>query len=233
MEYNQARDRLASIEKLLGALLTKLAARSQVPIEGMVVIGDGLNTVGMTAEATKQYQKILDRAEADPKLGDNAKRAVTRVRSQLAGLLRRDGKFDEALRIIDQLIKDNPNALEPLMEKGRILNDWSEQTPERFNDAVAHWVMLRTRLQAQKNRPPEYYDVMYNVAACLVREADKSEDKGIVADRAKKAEQVLKSSLVFSPKLNGPETVERYKALLRKAITLQGRSPDKEGHKSP
>ena len=126
---------------------------------------------------------------------------------------------------MDQLIKDNPNALEPLMEKGRILNDWAEQDPAHFDDAVAHWVMLRTRLQPLRKKPPEYYDVMYNVAACLVREAEKSEDKEIVTDRARKAEQVLKSALILSPKLNGPDTVERYKALLKKAILLQGRSP--------
>ncbi len=46
-------------------------------------------------------------------------------------------------------------------------------------------------------------------------------------DKAKKAEQVLKAALVLSPKLNGPDTVARYKVLLNKAITMQGRTPGK------
>ena len=36
---------------------------------------------------------------------------------------------------------------------------------------------------------------------------------------------MLKAALILSPKLNGPDTVARYKVLLDKAITMQGRSP--------
>ena len=111
------------------------------------------------------------------------------------------------------------------MEKGRILEAWAEKDPAKFDRAVGHWAMLRTRLQPMKKKPPEYYEVMYNVAKCLVREAEKSNDKAVALDRAKKAEQVLKAALILSPKLNGPDTVARYKVLLDKAITLQGRSP--------
>jgi len=77
-----------------------------------------------------------------------------------------------------------------------------------------------------RRRPDEYYEVMYNVAKCLVREAEKSQDKATTFDRAKKAEQVLKAALILNPKLNGPDTVAKYKVLLAKAITMQGRSPD-------
>ena len=72
---------------------------------------------------------------------------------------------------------------------------------------------------------------MYHVAACLVREAEKSEDKAVAVDRAQKAEQVLKAALVLSPKLNGPDTVARYQVLLMKAIVLQGRSPERRDEK--
>ena len=66
-----------------------------------------------------------------------------------------------------------------------------------------------------------------------MREAEKSKDKAVAVDRAKKAEQVLKSPLILSPKLNGPDTVARYKVLLNKAIALQGRSPDEKDEKKP
>ena len=119
------------------------------------------------------------------------------------------------------------------MEKGRILEDWAEKDPAHFDQAVSHWVMLRSRLQPLRPKPPEYYEVMYNVAACLVREAEKSKDKAIALDRAQKAEQVLKAALILSPKLNGPDTVARYKVLLDKAIVLQGRSPEPKDAKKP
>jgi hypothetical protein len=231
-ECDAARARLASIEKLLGGILVKLSARQQVSLAEMVFVGDAFSAVGMVEEASRQYQKILKRAESDAEFAKAAAKAMTRVRAQLVGLLRKQGKFEEALAQAEKLIRDNPRALEPLMEKGRILEGWAEKEPKQYDKAVSHWVMLRSRLQPLRPKPPEYYEVMYNVAACLVREAERSQNKSIALDRAKKAEQVLKAALVLSPRLNGPDTVARYKVLLDKAITLQGRSPGgKEGKK--
>lgn len=232
-ETDAAKVRLASIQDLLGNILLKLAERQEVSLAGMVFIGDTLNTIGKTAEASQEYQKILQRAESDPEFAKTAAKAMTRVRAQLLGVLRQEGRFEEALKQADQLIQENPRALEPLMEKGRILEGWAEKDPSRFSEAVAHWVMLRGKLQSLRKKPAEYYDVMYNVAACLVREAEASKDKAVVADRAKKAEQVLKSALILSPKLNGPDTVARYKVLMNKAIAMQGRPAEPEGEKKP
>jgi predicted O-linked N-acetylglucosamine transferase (SPINDLY family) len=210
-----------------------LADRKELSLAGMVFIGEALTTTGKTAEASAIYLKIVKRTETDKEFAKIAKPAMSRIRSQLIGLLRQEGKFAEAMKQVDQLIKDNPNALEPLMEKGRILDAWSEKNPAKFNDAVAHWIMIRSRLQPMKKKPDEYFEVMYNVAASLMREAQRSQDKTVIADRAKKAEQVLKSALILSPKLNGPDTVARYNVLLNKAIVLQGRSPDKNNEKKP
>jgi cellulose synthase operon protein C len=233
LECNAARARLASIEKLLGGILVKLAGRQQLSLAETVFVGDAFSAVGMTDEASRQYQKILKHAETDAAFAKTAAKAVTRVRAQLVGLLRRQGKFEEALGQADKLIKDNPGALEPLMEKGRILEGWAEKEPKYYDRAVSHWVMLRSRLQPLRQKPPEYYEVMYNVAACLVREAEKSKDTTTTLDRAKKAEQVLKAALVLSPRLNGPDTVARYRILLDRAIALQGRSPGGKGGRKP
>ena len=117
------------------------------------------------------------------------------------------------------------------MEKGRILEAWAEKNPAKFDDAVKHWAAVRNRLQGMKKKPNEYYDVMYNVAKCLVREAEKSKDKTAKANRANEAEKVLNSAMILSPKLNGPDTVAKYKLLLRQAIIMQGRSPDRKEEK--
>ena len=132
---------------------------------------------------------------------------------------------------MDALIHDYPHNLEPLMEKGYILEGLAEKEPARYDASVSHWVMLRTKLQTLRPKPPEYYDVMYRVAACLVREAEKSNDKAVVLDKARTAEQVLKAALVLSPKLNGPDTVARYRVLLDRAIVLQGRQPERKEEK--
>ena len=232
-EFDAARARLASIEKLLGASLVKLSKRGEMSLAEMVFIGDALNTIGMMDEASREYRKILQRAEADPAFAKTAARATSRVRAQLIGLLRKQGKFAEALKQVETLIKDNPRALEPLMEKGRILDGWAEKDPRRFDEAVSHWVMLRSRLQPLRSKPPEFYEVMYNVAACLVRQAEKSTDKAVALDHARKAEQVLKAALILDSKLNGPDTVARYNVLLNKAIAMQGRTPERKDGKKP
>jgi hypothetical protein len=87
-------------------------------------------------------------------------------------------------------------------------------------------------MQGMLRKPNEYYDVMYNVANCLIREAETSKDKASAVEFARMAEQVLKSPMILTPKLNGPETVAKYKALVDRAILMQGRSPEpKDGNR--
>lgn len=228
-ELAAARKKLASLEKMLGMFLEKLAKRQEISLAGMVFLGDALNAVNKTAEAGAEYKKILDRAASDPDFAKTAKSAITRVRAQLVGLLRKDKKYEEALKEVDQLLKTNPRALEPLMERGYILEGLAENNPALFKDAVAHWAKLRGMLQNVRPKPPgEYYDVIYNVAKCLMAEAEKSNDKTVKMDRWSTAEKVLKSTLVLNSKLNGPDTVARYRVLLNRAITLQGRVPEEK-----
>jgi len=224
-ELKAAQARLASMEDLLGKILLNLSQRTELGLGHMIFVGETLNTIGKTVEASQLFQAILKRMEADHEFAERGQKALSLIRTELLKALRKQEKFEEAAKQVDQLIQEHPRALEPLMEKGRILEAWAEKDPTKFDLAVGHWATLRTRLQPMKKKPPEYYEVMYNVAKCLVREAEKSTDKAVALDRAKKAEQVLKAALILSPKLNGPDTVARYKVLLDKAITLQGRSP--------
>ena len=213
----------ADLDALFRDILTKLADRKQFSPWEMVFVADGLNSIGKTADAERLYRQIITRAESDPAFANASHRAVTRVRAQLVGLLRKKGDFAAALAQAERLIADNPRALEPLMEKGRILQAWAAVEPQRYGDAVAHWSALRSRLQAMPKKPAEYYDVMYNVADCLLHEAEHSDDEAVAVERAKLAEQVLKAALVLNPKLNGPDTVARYKTLLDKALVLRQR----------
>jgi hypothetical protein len=227
-ELVTARKKLADLEQMLGKFLGKLAARQEISLAGMVFLGDALSAVNRTADAGEEYKKILDRAARDPEFARTAEKGLTRVHSQLAGLLRKQGNYEEALTQIDQLLKTHPRALEPLMEKGYILEGLAEKDPARFREAIGHWARLRNMLPNISPAPAEYYDVTYHAASCLMREAEKSNDKAVVMERANTAEKVLKSVLILNPKLNGPDNVARYKVLLDRVITLQGRSPDEK-----
>ena len=203
-------------------------------LRGKVFLGEALNAVGMTAEASDQFQKIVDTHKTDKRSDAESKDAIFRVRTQLLTVLREREKFDEAMKEAEGLIKENPRALEPLVKKAEILEAWAEKNPAKYADAVAQWVVVRNRLQPLAAKPDyaeAYYDAVYNAAKCLVREAEKSKDKKDAAERANEAEKVLKAALILTPKLNGPTTVEKFKALRDKAIELQGRSPEAKGAK--
>jgi hypothetical protein len=232
-EVNAAQARQKSIQELLAKTLVKLAQRQELGLGHMMFIGITLNSIGEADSASEQFQKILQRTESDPEFAKRAERAMSLIRTELLKVLRKQEKYDQALKQVDKLISENRNALEPLMEKGRILESWAEKDPAKFKDAIDHWVSLRNRLQPMRKKPGEYYDVMYNVAKCLVHEAEKSKDQANLVASAKKAEQVLKSPLILNPKLNGPDTVAKYKVLLDKAIALQGRSPASKTEKKP
>ena len=70
-----------------------------------------------------------------------------------------------------------------LMERGRILQSLGETDSSKFDETVAHWTDLRNKLATQKKKPPEYYEVSYNVALTLFNQFQRTKDP-------KKAEQL-------------------------------------------
>jgi len=202
-----AKAKLASAQKMMGSLLKKLAARKQHTLGGLMAIADLCNASGLSAEANQQYKTILAIPNVD-------KKAATRARAQLVGLLRKEGKFDEAYAEVKQLIQDNPNALEPQGELGRILQSWAEKDPRHYDEAVSQWVRVRNWLQPMRKKPPEYYEVIHNAAFCLFMQAQRSGQKA--EEKYLDAYKLLKSASVLNPSLSGPDMVAKYKALFEK-----------------
>jgi len=196
-------------------------------------IGESLNTIGLTDQASEQFQKILKRMEADPEFAKRAKKGHESAAHRAIEGPPQTRKVRRSPQTGGPVNRGEPQRVGAADGEGTHSRSLAEKDPAKFDAAVGHWTMLRNRLQGMRKKPDEYYEVMYNVAKCLVREAEKSQDKAKIVDCAKKAEQVLKSPMILSPKLNGPDTVAKYKVLMNKAIVLQGRSPDAKGEKKP
>ena len=159
-------------------------------------------------KARDQFQAIIDREQSDPAFAKVAAKAMTRVRSQLIGLLREEKKYPEALTQVEALLKAQPNALEPMIEKGNIMQALAESDPKKYDDAVKWWSGIRNKLQNQPGKkPPAYYEGVYNAAFGLA--AQKQPEKNT------QATQLLSSTLALAPSLDGPDRVEKYKALLK------------------
>lgn len=203
--------------KVLSQLVTKLSERKEVAIAGLVFLGDTSALVNQHAQARDIYQRVLQRIEKPSPEDDVAAyaKAGTRIRSQLISILRNEGKFEEANKQVDALIAAHPNSLEPKLEKGRILQSWAEKDPARYDECVTHWANIRVLLGRIKNRPPEYYEVLYNCAFCLLQQSVATKDP----TKALEAGKILKSTMTLSPNLSGPDMVESYKALLTKTAT--------------
>lgn len=205
---DQAKARLASTQGMIGNVLKKLITRKNFTVQGTLVIAEAAAAVGLRSEAAGLLQQVLRTAEADPK-------AKTRARAQLVGLLRAEGKFQQAYDEVKQLVADNPRALEPLMEQGRILQAWAETDLSKFDEAVAHWTRVRNLLQPPLGRRPrfaEYYEVIYNAAYCLFLQAQRT--PASAEQKAIEAMKLLKSAMVLNEKLSGPDMVARYDRLL-------------------
>jgi len=204
-----------------GELLDLIVGRKSLAIPQLIFVGDACVDLGKSQMARDIYSRLLDSIDKDAEAKKTAGAAVTRIRSRQVGLLRNDGKLDDAYKQVEALLKAHPNALEPMLEKGYILEAIAERNPKRADDCVAHWTELRLRLGKSRPVPPEYYEVLYNCARVLVRQARVTKDK----EKALTAEKMLKSPLTLTPRLSGEDMVAKYNALLRLAILLQGRKP--------
>jgi hypothetical protein len=201
-----------------GELLETIVGRKALGVPQLIFIGDACVDLGKNQMARDIYSRLLESIDKDPEAKKTAGAAVTRIRSRQVGLLRAEGRLEDANKVVDALLKAHPNALEPMLEKGYILEAIAERNPKRSDESVAHWTELRLRLGKTKPVPPEYYEVLYNCARVLVRQSRALKDK----ERALTAEKMLKSTLTLTPRLSGEDMVAKYNALLKAAILLRG-----------
>lgn len=215
-----------SAKPLLFSLLVKLSAREKLSAAQRVFLGDALLELGDKEKAAAVYQKFLSLAESDPNfLPKESAGAKSRVQAQLVGLLRAEGKFEAALRQAEDLIAANPRAIEPLVEKGRILEAWAANDPSRLDAAVAHWAIVRNMLARLRPKPPEYYEAVAGAAECLLKQQELTQDQ----EKAHQAEILLKATMIQSPTLGGAKMRERYQRLLERALFAQGRANEAVG----
>jgi tetratricopeptide (TPR) repeat protein len=242
-EAERIRNNLASVKEMLADMLKKLASRQKMTPPTLVYIGNLFDAIDMANEAEQQYRSVLDRAKDDPEFikdKENAK-LVNAVRAKQVSILRKRGKYQEAVDVATNLINQFPNALEPLVERARIYQDWATRDPSKFDDAIAGWTEIRRRLDKTMARPEpknpnerasyrglqaSYYEAIYNAASCLLAQAKRlqTSDKAAAAQKAKLGEQLLTAVLQSHPKLDGTEATQK-KFTAIKAQLAAFRSP--------
>ncbi len=223
----QSEKKLADTNKMLGTILSKLMERKQLSAVSLLLIAETFANIGDLDRANQQYSSLLNIIEKEPN-SENGKalaKAEVRILTNQIDLKRNSGDFDGARESAKAIIAKNPNALEPRLLECRILQDKAEKSNDAadFNAAATSWAQLRAKLGTK--RSPEYYEVLYNSANCLVFEAEqlKAKKKEDSAAKALLAEKMLNSVLATGAASAGPDVVAKYKELAAKAALLQGR----------
>ncbi len=200
-------------------LIEPLGKRNAHSLSDLFFLGDACFNLNLADEGGQIYQNLLDRAKDDPAFAKKSEKVLVFARSQLVGALRSQGKLDEALQQVDELVAKNPNVLSPKMIRADILEDLAKQDPKKLEDAILQWNEVRQLLGRESRKRPEYFDVIYKIAKGLYRQYETSRDKS----KLDPAEQLLQTTLIQYSKLSGPDMVAKYNDLLKKIVAAKGK----------
>lgn len=204
----------AAIDEFLGKLIT----RQQLSLPELIAIGDGAGEIGNSVLAKQAYQRVLDTGNALPQKTPQVQAALIRVQSAFVGLLRASGEYEEAMKQVEELIQSAPKALDPQIERARILQGMAEKSetpdPAKWAAATKAWSDLRVMYSRATKKPPVYYEIVLNAATCLAGQARTAANEAAGSEFKKQALSLLKSTMALAPALSGPDMVANYTSLI-------------------
>ena len=212
-EANQIKDRYKTLADGMQVILKKLVVQQRIGLNGLLWISTACSAQGLTKEADDVRQRIAK----DPS-SKNKPNLVNVLIMQAIKDLEAAGNYEQAITEVEKLIKANPKSLDPLMTKARLYQEWAEKDPKQFQKAVDEWVGIRNLLGglASAKRPKEYYEITYNAALCLHRQALKTKDKDAAAKANSEARKLLRATLVTSGTLGkNPDLVPKFNDLIK------------------
>lgn len=157
---------------------------------GQGVTGDESGAASYFEKAGNAYQEILDQSLA-------SKESRSPILLRLARCRRRQGQFDAALKLAEEILAPNPMNLDAQFEVASILADWGEKSePQRLVEAIQGirdangqpgtvwgYAALAKRLQQilmkdpQSEFKPRFFDARYELSSARLRIAKTSSDK--------------------------------------------------------
>jgi cellulose synthase operon protein C len=205
----------AQMHQSYKTFLTTLAgAKAGQTYESLEWAGESLLSLDAYKEAEDVLQRVLKEFIQDPQFlqQPNGKMSALRTRLKLAAALRGQGraekaKFEEADKLVADLLKEFPKYLEPQLEKGMLLEAQAEAKYNRvqWSTALGHWQALARKLEAIRPRRLEYYDAWYHIAWALYQQRE-----------TVKARQTLQGIMRLTPTVGSPEMKTKYEALLQR-----------------
>ncbi|MBN1589224.1 MAG: tetratricopeptide repeat protein [Pirellulales bacterium] len=214
-------------------------------------MGARFDTGGKTLppEATKYYEHavdvyrgLLERCRKEPSFAPDAG-AIRAVQIRLARCLRRLYRFDEAMKLLVEVLARHNRMVDGQVEAAYTYQDWAA-TPGNAGkylyaiqggrrakrkdgsevNVVWGWGKLANLLLRSESRLTTFHEARYNLARCrfeyaLTLDGQKKQDM-----LARTEKDIIVTELL-SPSLGGPTWREKYDTLLKKVQSVQGKKP--------
>ncbi len=134
---------------------------------------------------------------------------ILRTKLKLAAALRSQGiadrkKLDEAASMVEELLSQNPRRIEPLNEKGMLLESQAKAGQGEWSAAYQHWQDLAQKMSRMRPRPLDYFDAWYHAAYALHQQNENT-----------KARQTLNGIMRLNPGVGSPEMKSKYEQLVK------------------
>ena len=188
-------------------LVNLLKSKSDQTFDSLLWAGESLLTLGKPSEANGVFQNLIKTYGSDSKFlaMPEAPSRLLRVKLRLSASYRGMREFAQAEALIKTLVDENPKAIEPLMERGMLIEDRALAKQAEWTDASAQWKKIAQRFGAAKTKPQAYYEAWYHAALAMN-----------YAQKPKEAKQMLASVMRLSSGVGGPEMKQKYKELIDK-----------------
>jgi tetratricopeptide (TPR) repeat protein len=215
-ELDRLRDKkdtagLKKMRQSYRSFLTALTeSKSGQTYESLQWAGESLLALDAGALAEKVLRRVLNEAISNPVFLNQAggKERVLRTKLKLADALRSQGsadrkKLDEAASMVEELLSQYPRYIEPMIEKGMLLESQAAAGQAEWSAALRHWQELAQRMSRTRPRPLSYFDAWYHAADALHHQNDDT-----------KARQTLNGIMRLNPGVGSPEMKSKYELLL-------------------
>ena len=189
-------------------LVALAGSKTGQTVESLQWVGESLLSVDAFSDAEAVLRRALalvgESTDASGQAGPTDR--LLRIRLKLAAALRSQGprnsdKLEEANALVEQLLLDYPRFIEPLFEKGMLLEARAEAGQGTWSEAYRHWVELARKLG--RSRSNWYYDSWYHAAWALYRQKEVA-----------KARQTLAGIMRLNADLGTPEMKRKYEQFL-------------------
>lgn len=229
------------MSKVFEAFLQQLAGGATDPgtlnwvAETFAGIGAGFDDEGdvLSEDARKYYQNAIVAFQNILDKGGLPAKMATQIRVRMASVMGKTHEFPRSLAVLEQVLAENPSAINVQVEAARLLQRWGREDPSKYSTAIAGggqqsniwgWGKIATGTLSHKQFRATFYEARYEVARCqldLAHSKQGAEKEKLIAD----ASRIVAKTKHLYPTLGGIEWSNKYNALGNRILIAQGKKP--------